>query len=541
MVYLNSLLINTFLTMFLNKKSVFIEFSAIFGIIIYAFYINWLTGSVGIIPIDSFGFLDTGFSILKNKLPIKDFWIFTGLLVDYMGAFFLKLFGNNWKSHLLHASSMNVIASLSFYYFLRKTFIDKKISVFYTLSFATLCYPVSGTPFAYIHSYIFSLISIFILILAIKDKKNIFWFFLPVISFFAFLSMQTPSAYIIILTISFSIFYFIKEKKINNFKFFILGGCFCILFLSSYLLLTKTPLQNFFYQYILFPLTIGEGRLSSNDLAYVTLVDQINFKRIFGYFKFIHIFLIPLIIILFKNFKKNNFDLNMLNIIIIFTTFSFIFNQLLTANQIYIFSLIPILAAIVHINILKFQVSSKIILVILFIVLFATIKFHLRYNIDRKFHDLESVDKSLAIDASEIHENLKGLKWISKANQDPVNEMNTIKKAIKIIDNDKRKKILITHYQFISTILNKDLNILNRWYLWDNNTHPTENHKYFVFYKNMISKNLIKNKIQVVYLLGQDNEILFKHVKNYFTNVCFKSTTLEEKRFSAHVLTVCKK
>ena len=90
--------------------------------------------------------------ILKNKLPIRDFWIFTGLLVDYMEAFFLLLFGNNWSSHILHASSMNVIASLSLYYFLRKINFDTKFSVFYTLSFATLCYPVSGTPFAYIHA-----------------------------------------------------------------------------------------------------------------------------------------------------------------------------------------------------------------------------------------------------------------------------------------------------------------------------------------------------------------------------------------------------
>ena len=114
-------------------------------------------------------------------------------------------------------------------------------------------------------------------------------------------------------------------------------------------------------------------------------------------------------------------------------------------------------------------------------------------------------------------------------------------KPVKIIDNDKRKKVLITHYQFVSTILNEDLNILNRWYLWDNNTHPTENHKYFEFYKNMIKKNLTKNKIQVIYLLGQDNEILFKNIKNYFTNVCFESKTLEEKRFSVHELIVCKK
>ena len=90
LVHLNSLLINTFQTMFLIKKSAFKEFPIILGIIIYASCINWLSGSVGIIPIDSFGFLDTGFSILKNKLPIRDFWIFTGLLVDYMEAFFIN-------------------------------------------------------------------------------------------------------------------------------------------------------------------------------------------------------------------------------------------------------------------------------------------------------------------------------------------------------------------------------------------------------------------------------------------------------------------
>ena len=53
-----------------------------------------MSSSVGVMPIDSFGFLDTGFSILKNKLPIRDFWIFTGLIVDYMGAFFLNVFGD---------------------------------------------------------------------------------------------------------------------------------------------------------------------------------------------------------------------------------------------------------------------------------------------------------------------------------------------------------------------------------------------------------------------------------------------------------------
>ena len=105
----------------------------------------------------------------------------------------------------------------------------------------------------------------------------------------------------------------------------------------------------------------------------------------------------------------------------------------------------------------------------------------------------------------------------------------------------KREIILITHYQFIATILDKKINILNRWYLWDNNTHPTENHKYFDVYKSLIEKNIQSNKIKAVYLLGQENEILIENVKNYFTDLCFESKTLVNNRFSYHEVVKCNK
>ena len=56
----------------------------------------------------------------------------------------------------------------------------------------------------------------------------------------------------------------------------------------------------------------------------------------------------------------------------------------------------------------------------------------------------------------------------------------------------------------------------------------------------MIKKNLKKNNISVIYLLGLENEILFRHVKNYFTDVCFESKTLEENKFSVHKIISCK-
>ena len=132
------------------------------------------------------------------------------------------------------------------------------------------------------------------------------------------------------------------------------------------------------------------------------------------------------------------------------------------------------------------------------ILIFSTAKYHLRYNEDRKFIDIENKNKSVAIKGETIHKKLKYLNWVSSTSKNPKDEVNLIKKALILIESDDRKKTLITNYQFFSLLLNTDLNILNRWYLWDNNTHPTENHKYFKFYKEMINKNLKKNNVEVI-------------------------------------------
>ncbi len=198
--------------MFLNKQKL-LEASIFLGILIYAYLINWYSGNIGVIPIDSFGFLDTGYSILNGHLPIRDFWIFTGLLVDYMEAIFLYVFGNNWNSHLAHGSFMNILATMFFYLFLNEYNFKILSKTFYCISFATLCYPLSGTPFAYIHAYIFSLLAIFNLIIAIKKKSNSLWFIFPFTCLFAFLSMQTPTAYILLILLTILIYYFKIEKK----------------------------------------------------------------------------------------------------------------------------------------------------------------------------------------------------------------------------------------------------------------------------------------------------------------------------------------
>ena len=525
--------------MFLKKDNLLKELPIIIGISIYAYFINSYSGNIGVIPIDSFGFFDTGQSVLKGKLPIRDFWIFTGLLVDYMEAAFLFIFGNNWNSHLAHGSFMNIIGTAGLYFFLREINLKKKYVIFYSISFATLCYPVSGTPFAYIHSYIFSLLAIFTLIVAIKNKNNFLWFIFPFLCFFSFLSMQTPSAFILIILFFVLISHFLQNKLSKNFFTFLIGCITSLIFLILFFYVTKTPIINFIYQYILFPLTIGEARITNDAMAFIELSEQINFKRIIGEFKLIHIFLLPLAVLSIRGFKKNQGITNKINFTIIFCSIAFIFNQLITANQIYIFSLIPILAAMLHYNLNKIDINYKIFYLIIFVVTLSTFKFHLRFNIDRKFLDLENVDKSKAIEAIQIHKKFNNLRWISKSDE-PNNEIKILKKALKIINEDKREKSLITHYSFFATILNKDLNILNRWYLTDNNTHPGKNHKYFAFYKAMVNKNIKSNNVKVIYILSQKNEIKFENIKIYFTNICFESKTIIQKRFSSHKIINCK-
>ena len=238
--------------MFLKKEKLLKELLILVTILTYAYLVNWFSGNIGVMPIDTFGFLDSGYSILQGHLPIRDFWIFTGLLVDYMEAIFLFIFGNNWNSHLAHSSFMNIIATTGVYLFLKELNLKSNLIFFYTICFATLCYPVTGTPFAYVHAYIFSLLAIFNFIIAIKKKNNILWFIFPFICFFAFLSMQTPTAYVLIILFILLVRYYVKHKNFANLKFFI-AGCVssCFLFLL-FLYFTKTPLINFIYQYIYF-------------------------------------------------------------------------------------------------------------------------------------------------------------------------------------------------------------------------------------------------------------------------------------------------
>ncbi len=519
--------------MFFSSK---IIFSII--LIIISFYCNYYYANLGVYPIDTFAFFDTAYNVLIGRHPFKDIWVTTGPFVDYMQAFFFKVFGLNWKSYVIHGSLVNSLITLYFF----KTLVDlnfsKILSFIYALCFSILCYTISGTPFAYIHSYVFSLLSILVFVNGVSSKSIKCFFFLPLTMSMAFLSMQNPSTFInFIILIFLTIFFFQKENLKYLYSFF-KGGLFVLFLLILFFAITNIPLVNFLQQYILFPLFIGESRVLGDEMAHLTLTDRFTFRNVIGHFKFINILLIIFTYINLKDFIKNriNFSDKIINFSLIFFGVFFIFNQLITSNQTYIFSFIPFLAAFIHLYICKSKRTNKLKWLILIIMIFSTVKYHQVYNQKRKFMDLQHVNLSNSIDAELMDVKFKGLKWITPVfPNNPKLEIQFLKEAIADVKKENRKKIVFTTYQFFSFITEENLNIPNRWYTNDNNSYPLENHKYYNVYKKHLEKAFYRNKVQVAYTVGP---IKFSNFKIYIKDICFDKTKIN-KLTTKYVLKSC--
>ena len=72
-----------------------LNFFNILIIVFFSFLINWYSANMGVLPIDTFGFFDTGYIILKGQLPVRDYWAYTGITVDYFQSFFFFFSGFN--------------------------------------------------------------------------------------------------------------------------------------------------------------------------------------------------------------------------------------------------------------------------------------------------------------------------------------------------------------------------------------------------------------------------------------------------------------
>ena len=175
---------------------------------VFAFYINYFFSNIGVYPIDTFSFFDSGYLITEGYHPIKDFWVISGVLIDYIQALFFLIFGNNWNAYIFHSSLLNAFVSIFLFFFLNSLRKGLYSNFFISICFAILCYPVAGTPFPYQHSFILSLVSILVFYMAIYKENKKYWLILPVLMLCSFLSMQLPSGLINLLILIFAFIYF---------------------------------------------------------------------------------------------------------------------------------------------------------------------------------------------------------------------------------------------------------------------------------------------------------------------------------------------
>ena len=162
---------------------------------VFSFLINFYYSRLGSFPIDTFLHYDSASRILKGELPVRDYWIVSGLTVDFIQSIFFKIFGVNWFAYTIHSSLFNSLISAIVYVFFLKLEISKIKSFIYALSFATLSYTISGTPFVDLHATYFLLISTLLISCNLSSSQTYIWPTIIFLFFLSFLSKQVPAAY----------------------------------------------------------------------------------------------------------------------------------------------------------------------------------------------------------------------------------------------------------------------------------------------------------------------------------------------------------
>ena len=497
-----------------------------------------ITGNRGVYPIDSFSHFDSGFRILHGEHPFKDYWIVSGFFIDYFQSLIFLLFGASWQSYILNASLLNGFISTLVYYLFIKLGLGVKSSFFYSICFALLAYPSSGTPFVDHHSTFLSLISVIFLILAIKTKKLYFWFLIPFFLFLGFLSKQVPATYIfisIILIISLHLLQQTKKESFNIISILFVSSLLSIILLIIFFKFVSIDYKDFLIQYILYPSTIGNER-------YTTLNYDLN--NVFSNYKFIYLALFFLLFFTFKNFKKEFFYRSIdfkISLICILIFISLAQHIIVTKNQIFIFFLIPLFLGFTHLQVKNNQNLKKFFnyLLIIFCVL-ATLKYHLRFNVDRKFHELNEVQFSNAVSSEKLSKKLSGLKWISprkNTKQETSLEVEQLNAYKNILLKDKSKKIIITNYSLFSVLLNENVSSYSRWFPGDNSAFPIKGNIFFNKFSDFISSTFINRNIDSIYLLPDVDE---KNLTDYINPNCLIKNKLNYKIIKFEIDKNCK-
>ena len=480
-------------------------------IFIFSVLINYYSAYRGIFPMDSFSHYDIGFRILLGDHPFKDYWAVSGPFIDYFQGLLFYILGANWISYVLQASILNGIVSVTTFFLFKKLGLQTLYSFIYSICFAILAYPSSGTPFVDHHSTLLSILAIYTFIFALQRENYLIWFLIPIIFAFAFLSKQVPAFYFLLIFVSVIIYHFLlnlNKKTIKILLSLFVSSALTLIIFILFLNIFSIEFSDFINQYILYPKSIGANR-------YLNL--EYDLQNTILNFKFIYLVFLIYSYIIFKSFfkdKKFYTDLKFkIYLISLFTFIALVHHTLLTKNQIIIFFLIPLFSGLAHIYVNKeLKLKKYLSLFLIFLCIGATLKYHLRFNVERKFHELQSVDISENLDAGSINKKFTNLKWVTPEAQNKqklVEEIKYLKKMENLLKTDVSNKIIYTHYSFFSVILEENVNSPSRWFPQDGSAFPISGDKFFNDYQKLLIAIILKKDIKNVYVLKDVSENMF--------------------------------
>ena len=81
----------------------------------------------------------------------------------------------------------------------------------------------------------------------------------------------------------------------------------------------------------------------------------------------------------------------------------------------------------------------------IFFLVIATVKYHVRFNVEKKFMELSTANFDISINGNYLDESLKDLNWISpRFITNPSLELSLLKQTKSVIEKDGKNKIIIT-------------------------------------------------------------------------------------------------
>ena len=177
-----------------------------------------------------------------------------------------------------------------------------------------------------------------------------------------------------------------------------------------------------------------------------------------------------------------------------------------------------------HYFINKYYKKEYIVFFLFFILIISTVKFHSRFNVDKKFMDLENIDLKIGIDGENLDPKLKRLNWITPLfPKDPFLEIELLKDTKSQIINENNNSIIMTDYQILSFLVNSKKFSPNKWF--DDLSVPNKKNKYFQEYKTFFLEKIKNENISVIFIVGLNKE-------SYLDDIFFEKNCLSKKNIN---------